>query len=285
LTQSGPIGRNREEGCDKVNGVQPAGALALVGAGRAGTAIAAALVEQGWRVVAVAGRSPDTPSTQAAARRFEAPAVAVQDAAHDADLVIVATPDAAIDETAAALAATLRPDALVVHLSGARGLDALTAVTARIGALHPLQTMPSTDAGHASLAGSWCAVAGDPEVRDLAVSMGLRPVEVDDEDRVRYHAAACIASNHLVALLDEVARVSPIPLGAFVPLVLASVENVSTLGAKAALTGPVARGDVETVRHHLDALPEMDRDAYRELARLAHALSGRVDPALDAVLR
>jgi predicted short-subunit dehydrogenase-like oxidoreductase (DUF2520 family) len=269
----------------QVNGVESAGALALVGPGRAGMTIAAALVDRGWRIVGVAGRSPEASSTVAAARRFGAPAVAVGEVAAGADLVVVATPDGAIEGAATALAPALRPESLVIHLSGARGLDALSGVTARVGALHPLQTLPSTDAGRARLAGSWCAVAGDPQVRELAMTLELRPVEVDDEERVRYHAAACIASNHLVALLDQVERVAPIPLEAFVPLVLATIENVDALGPAAALTGPVARGDVETVRAHLRALPEDDRDAYRAMARLAQQLAGRVDPALDAVLR
>ncbi len=269
----------------QVSGVEAAGALALVGPGRAGTTIAAALVDLGWRVVAVAGRAPDAPSTVAVAQRFGAAAVAVEEVAVAADLVIVATPDHAIDAAAGALGPTLRPDALVIHLSGARGLDALSGVAARVGALHPLQTIPSVDAGRARLAGSWCAVAGDPQVRDLAGALGLRPVEVGDEDRVRYHAAACIASNHLVALLDQVERIAPIPLEAFVPLVLATIENVVAIGPAAALTGPVARGDVETVRAHLAVLPDGDRDAYRSMARLAQLLAGRDDPELDAVLR
>jgi predicted short-subunit dehydrogenase-like oxidoreductase (DUF2520 family) len=268
----------------QVDGVEPAGALALVGPGRAGTSVAAALVDRGWRVVAVAGRSADAPSTVAGSRRFDAPAVPVEAAARDADLVIVATPDAAIDGAAAALVPALEPETLVIHLSGARGLEALSGLPARVGALHPLQTLPSAGAGGAGLAGAWCAVAGDPQVRDLAVALGLRPVEIDDADRVRYHAAACIASNHLVALLDQVQRVAPIPLEAFLPLVATTVDNVSALGPEAALTGPVARGDVETVRGHLDALGEGDRAAYRELARLARRLAGRADPELDAVL-
>jgi predicted short-subunit dehydrogenase-like oxidoreductase (DUF2520 family) len=269
----------------QVNGVETAGALALVGPGRAGTTIAAALADQGWRIVAVAGRTPETPSTHVAAERFDAPAVEVDQAAAGADLVIVATPDGSIEATAAALAPTLRAETLVIHLSGARGLEILSDVPARVGALHPLQTLPSPDAGRARLAGSWCAVAGDPQVRDLAVALGMRPIAVDDEDRVRYHAAACIASNHLVALLDQVARVAPIPLEAFVPLVLATVENVAALGPDAALTGPVARGDVDIVRAHLAGLPENDREAYRAMARLAQRLAGRVDAELDAVLR
>jgi predicted short-subunit dehydrogenase-like oxidoreductase (DUF2520 family) len=248
--------------------------------------VAAALADRGWRVVAVAGRSADAPGARAAAQRFGAPALSVEDAGRDADLVIVATPDAAIDEAATRLAPSVRADALVIHLSGARGLDALRSVPARTGSLHPLQTFPTTDAGADRLAGAWCAIAGDPQVGDLAALLGLHAVEVDDADRVRYHAAACIASNHLVALLDQVRRIAPIPLAAFFPLVQATVENVAERGPAAALTGPVARGDAETVRAHLDALAGEDRDAYRDLARLAQRLSGRAgDAALDAVLR
>lgn len=268
-----------------MNGVEQTGALAFVGPGRAGTTIAAALVDAGWRVVAVAGRSPDATSTRAAAQRFGAPAVAVEDAGCDADLVIIATPDAAIDATAARLVSGLHADALVVHLSGARGLDALSSVPGRVGALHPLQTLPSLDAGRAQLAGAWCAIAGDPQVRDLATALGLHAVEVADADRVRYHAAACIASNHLVALLDQVERVSPIPLAAFLPLMRATVDNVSTLGAVAALTGAVARGDVETVRRHQAVLTGSDLDAYRALARLALQLTARDDAEMEAALR
>jgi predicted short-subunit dehydrogenase-like oxidoreductase (DUF2520 family) len=268
-----------------VNGVEHSGALALVGPGRAGTTIAAALANRGWRVAAVAGRTPDAPSTRAAAARLEAPAVTVADAAVGVNLVIIATPDGVIDAAAAALAPSVAPDALVIHLSGARGLDALSTVPARVGALHPLQTFPSVDAGLARLAGSWCAISGDLQTRVLAEQLELVAVEIDDADRVRYHAAACIASNHLVALLDQVGRVAPIPLEAYLPLVRATVENVDTMGPAAALTGPVARGDIATVRHHLDVLSGADRDAYRVLARLAQQLSGRDDPALDEVLR
>lgn len=268
-----------------MNGVEHTGALALVGPGRAGTTIASALADRGWRVTAVAGRTPEVPSTRAAAAHFGASAVAVADAGADVELVIIATPDAAIDAVAVALARSVRPDALVIHLSGARGLDALSAVPARVGALHPLQTFPSVEAGRARLAGSWCAIVGDPQTRVLAEQLELTAVHIDDADRVRYHAAACIASNHLVALLDQVRRIAPIPLEAYLPLVRATVENVTALGPAAALTGPVARGDVETVRGHLDALAGTDRDAYRALARLAQQLSDRDAPALDVVLR
>jgi predicted short-subunit dehydrogenase-like oxidoreductase (DUF2520 family) len=271
-------------------------AFALVGPGRAGTTISLALAMAGHQPVAVAGRHADAASTQTLAARLGAPAVEVADVARDADLVVIATPDAAIDATAHALANGLCAGALVVHLSGARGLDALSGLAStrsdvRIGALHPLQTLPTTspDARDSvdSLRGAWAAVAGPDEVASLAIDMGLAPFHVADADRPGYHAAACVASNHLVALLGQVARVAAdagVPLEAFAPLVRSSVENAFAVGPAAALTGPVARGDVATVETHLDALPEAERAAYRALVAEALLLSGRDDPALDALL-
>jgi predicted short-subunit dehydrogenase-like oxidoreductase (DUF2520 family) len=265
--------------------VPPAGgrAVALVGPGRAGTAVAAALVGAGWRVTGVAGREPDAPSVVEAARRLGASRGTAADVASEVDLVILATPDAAIEAAATAVAATVRGDALVVHLAGSRGLDALAAVPARRGALHPLQTLPDVDWGAARLRGAAAAVAGDAEVEAIARSIGMTPFRVDDEDRAAYHAAACMASNHLVTLLAQVEAATAVPLDAFLPLVRATVENVAAKGPRHALTGPVARGDVDTVRAHLDALPAAERDAYRAMARRTAVLAGR-DPGLDGAL-
>jgi predicted short-subunit dehydrogenase-like oxidoreductase (DUF2520 family) len=268
-------------------------ALALVGPGRAGTTVAAALVARGWTVVAVAGRSSGAPSTRAAADRLGASRIAeVADAGRDADLVIVATPDAVIADTAAALAPSLRAGALVVHLSGAcprEELDKLHAARpdVEVGALHPLQSLPSPEVGLQRLPGSWCAVEGPPSVERLALSLGLRPFRVAPGDRARYHAAATIASNHLVALLGQAARVADaagVPPEALLPLIRASVDNVDALGPADALTGPVARGDGDTVARHLEALSPDDASTYRVLAREALALSGRDDPSLRELL-
>lgn len=270
----------------------PPGAFALVGPGRAGTTLALALAARGWIPVAVAGRHRDAPSTVAAAERLGAPAVAVADAGRDAELVVIATPDAAIADAARALAPGLRAGALVVHLSGAASLDELAKLAAErpdaeIGALHPLQSLPTVELGLDRLAGSWCAVDGPPAVERLALTLGLRPFRVAPEQRSRYHAAATVASNHLVALLGQAARIAEsagVPPAALLPLVRTSVDNVDTLGASGALTGPVARGDADTVARHLDALPVDERDAYRALATEALRLSGRDDAALRALL-
>jgi predicted short-subunit dehydrogenase-like oxidoreductase (DUF2520 family) len=266
-----------------VNGGEQVGTLALVGPGRAGTTIAAGLAARGWQVGVVVGSGLDSASARAAAGRLGARVGAVEEVVA-ADLVIIATPDASIGSVATRLASCVRSDQLVIHLSGARGIGALAEMPCRIGALHPLQTLPTVDLGLARLPGSWCAIAGDPQVAVLAEQLGLRPVSVSDADRARYHATACIASNHLVALLGQVERVAPVPLEALLPLVRASVDNVADLGAARALTGPVARGDVETVRAHLEALPPNERDGYRALARLAYELAGRGTGAADAEL-
>jgi predicted short-subunit dehydrogenase-like oxidoreductase (DUF2520 family) len=272
----------------------PPGALALVGPGRAGSAVALALQRAGWSVTAVAGRAPDRPSTVAVATRLGARATTVAGAMAGADLVVLGVPDAAIATAAVDVAESgeLASGALVVHLAGSLGVDALAAIAerrpeVRLAALHPLQTLPNADAGADRLAGSWCAVAGDPAVMDLAEQLGLQPFVVDDANRARYHAAACIAGNHVVALLGQVARVARdagLPLDAFVPLVRAAVDNVARHGAAAALTGPVARGDHATVAAHIAALAPEERPAYRALALAALQLTGRDDPALAGVL-
>jgi predicted short-subunit dehydrogenase-like oxidoreductase (DUF2520 family) len=265
---------------------------ALVGAGRAGTAVAIGLVAAGWSVSRVAGRSPDARSVAAAAARFGAEAVEVADAGPGAGLVVVATPDAAIRETARVLAASLESGGLVVHLSGAQGLDALDAIaTARddveLGALHPLQTLPSPEVGATRLAGAWAAIAGPPAVRVLAEQLGMTPFELADDDRASYHAAATIASNHVTALLGQVERVAAtasVPLAAFEPLVRTTVDNCFAMGPEHALTGPVARGEVETILRHLGAVAADEQRAYRALAAAAARLAGRDDPQLRDLL-
>ena len=267
-------------------------AFALVGPGRAGTTLALALVARGWTPVAVAGRAIDSPSVLRAAALLDAPAREVAVAATDADLVLIATPDAAIAEAASAVAPGLRVGALVIHCSGVCTLDELDKLRVarpdvEVGSLHPLQSLPSPEIGVARLPGSWCAVDGPDDVERLAVSLGMRPFRVQNADRVAYHAAATVASNHLVALLGQAARLADaagVPAAALLPLVRATLENVETLGAEGALTGPVARGDVDTVRRHLGVLHDDEQPAYRALAEQARRISGRDDPALRHAL-
>jgi predicted short-subunit dehydrogenase-like oxidoreductase (DUF2520 family) len=246
------------------------GRLALVGPGRAGRAVSGALAVAGWSAGAVVGRGDD-------------PA-----AAAGSDLVVVAVPDGAVSAVAEALVPHVGAHTLVVHLSGALGVEALAALAAapcRVGALHPLQTLAGAPDDAARLRGTWFAVEGDPEVAELARACGGHPFAVGD--RARYHATAVVASNHLVALLGQAERLAAgagVPVAALWPLVERTVENVRERGAAAALTGPVARGDADTVARHLAALPADELATYRALAREALRLSGRYDAELAELL-
>jgi predicted short-subunit dehydrogenase-like oxidoreductase (DUF2520 family) len=266
--------------------------LALIGPGRAGTTIALGLLDLGWEVVGVAGRGPDAPSTTSAAACLSSQPALVSSVGRGAALVIIATPDRALDQVALAAEPGIEPGALVIHLAGSRGLDVFEPLLerrsgVRVGAMHPLQSFASTTIGLERLAGTWAAVAGDAAVPGLARSLGMRPFELADADRGRYHAAAVVASNHLVALLGQVERLAAscsVPFEAFAPLVLGSVQNAFSLGPAAALTGPVARGDLATVEEHLRTLDPAERDAYRVLARETARLTGRRDTGLDRLL-
>jgi predicted short-subunit dehydrogenase-like oxidoreductase (DUF2520 family) len=266
--------------------------LALVGPGRAGTTISLALLELDWTVVAVAGRSPEAPSTAAASACLDADATLVSDAGRGASLVIVATPDRAIEAAARAVAPSLEAGALVVQLAGSLGVDAVASMLevrpdVRVGAMHPLQTFPSASIGVERLRGAWAAVVGDPQTTELAIALGMRPFELRDSDRAQYHAAAVVASNHLVALLGQVERLAAgcgVPFEAFAPLVRSSVANAFGVGPARALTGPVARGDLATVGQHLATLDPGERDTYRTLAREFARITGRRDHAIDRLL-
>lgn len=205
----------------------PSPNIAVVGPGRLGTALSAALRAAGASVEGPLGRE-------------QAPTAAI---------VLLCVPDAAIADAAAAMPAT----ALVGHCSGATPLGGLDF------SLHPLMTVPQTGA---EFTGVPAAVAGHPIATELAELLGMRPIHVADADRAAYHAAAAMASNFLVILesaAERVAQTAGVDRAALVPLVRATVENWARTG-RAALTGPVARGDVATLDRHRAALRERTPD-------------------------
>ncbi|HYV14718.1 MAG TPA: Rossmann-like and DUF2520 domain-containing protein [Conexibacter sp.] len=231
---------------------------AVVGAGRLGRALTAALREAGVAVEGPLGRGADCA---------------------EAELVLLCVPDGEI--AAAAAAVEPQPDRVVGHCSGATTLDVLAPHPAF--SLHPLMTVPAE--GPARLAGASAAVAGATPAAlavatALAYRLGLTPVVVADEDRAAYHAAASIASNFLVTLeaaAERVAASAGVERAALVPLVRASVENWAALGPERALTGPLVRGDEATVARQRDALaqrtPEL-LELFDALADATRALAG-----------
>jgi predicted short-subunit dehydrogenase-like oxidoreductase (DUF2520 family) len=230
-------------------------AVRIVGPGRAGQAFAGALTAAGW-TVDVLPRDADPGA-----------------AAGGVDLVLVTTPDAGVAGVAGAIRPV--PSTVVAHVAGSLGLDVL-APHPRRASVHPLVALPAGPLGAARLAaGAWFAVAGDPLAGEVVAALGGTPLAVADGDRVAYHAAACIASNHLVALLGQVQRVAAaagVPLEAYLDLVQATVDNVRALGPAAALTGPAARGDEATLARHRAALDPAEVPAYDAMVGLARRL-------------
>jgi len=228
--------------------------LRVVGPGRAGGSFARALATVGWEVLAPLGRTDD-----------------LSGAADGVDLLLIATPDAVVASVAAAVDPV--PSAVVAHCAGSLGVDVID--HPRVAAVHPLAALPDAEIGASRLHGAWFALAGDSLVQRVVADLEGRWFPVADDQRAQYHAAAVVASNHLVALLGQVERiVGPlgVPAEAFVDLVRATVDNVAELGAASALTGPVARGDWDTVARHLDALDPSERPAYLAMAAAARRL-------------
>jgi predicted short-subunit dehydrogenase-like oxidoreductase (DUF2520 family) len=210
--------------------------IAIVGGGRAGTALAAAFRAAGVAVTGPLGRGAAAPG---------------------AATVLLCVPDAEISSAAAAV--EIGPP--VGHCSGATGLDVLAPHAAF--SLHPLMTFAGAGAP-SRLAGAGAAIAGaTPQTlalaRALAVTLGLHPIEIAAEDRVAYHAAASIASNFLVTLeaaAERLAATAGVERRLLLPLVRATVENWGQLGPGRALTGPVARGDEQTIERQRSAVAE-----------------------------
>ncbi len=257
--------------------------VGLVGAGRVGAVLGAALAAAGYPVTAASGRSaasrariarllPGTPHTR------------VTDVLPAADLVIFAVPDDALAPLVAHLAegGHVRPGQVLVHTSGAHGVGILHPAVARGAApiaLHPAMTFTGTAADLDRLrAGTAFGVTATEATRPLAAQLvsdlGGSPEWVAEADRALYHAALAHGANHLVTLVNEAAdrlRSAGVrhPERVLGPLLGAALDNALRLG-DAALTGPVSRGDAGTVARHLDVLTADAPDsvpAYRELAR------------------
>lgn len=189
----------------------------------------------------------------------------------EADAIVLCVPDDRIAEVAAALPLT---SAVVMHVAGSRGLDVLYPHQ-RVASMHPLMALPSPEVGSQRLRGATFAVSGDSLASELAHSLGGRPVVIESDARVNYHAAACVAANHLVTLMasvKEIAQSAGLSLNDFLPLAYAALDDVAQVGPRDALTGPASRGDLATIDAHLAAIPESTRELYVALAREALAL-------------
>jgi predicted short-subunit dehydrogenase-like oxidoreductase (DUF2520 family) len=232
----------------------------IIGKGRAGGSLGRALERAGWSV-SYLHRDHD-----------------VAQASSGVDAIVIATPDAVVQSVAARVEPV--ESCAIMHLSGALGLDVLEPHHRR-GSLHPLVSLPNAEIGSERLVGAWMAVSG-VGTDAIAHALSARTFPVSDETRALYHATAVVASNHLVALLGQVERLSQscqVPFEAFLDLAIGSLQNIASLSPREALTGPVARGDWATVAKHLAALPADERELYTSLAQAAARLASRSWPS------
>ena len=277
--------------------------VGVVGAGRVGAVLAAALAAAGHEIVGAAGESdasrgriadllPGTPN--------EKPSVV----ARSCDLLLLTVPDDMLPNVVAMLSASgaIREGQYVVHTSGRHGLAVLEearAVGARVVALHPAMTFTGTAVDLTRLPGCVFGLTAGAEERDFAEGLvrdlNGRSTWVAEELRTLYHAGLAHGANHLVTLVTEAMEILSVagcddPSGTLRPLLTAALDNALDQG-DAALTGPIVRGDVNTVAAHLADLAVRAPDTLPTYLALARAtldravLDGRVLPIRAARIR
>lgn len=253
--------------------------IGIIGAGRLGTSLAAALAGAGYRLAAVSRTGemqrnpnfgPDTVVTTSATEVVKL-----------CDAVFLTVPDGAIRRLGEGL--PWRAGQWAIHCSGALGIEVLTSAAtagATTGTFHPLQSFPSREPEPDRFRGIVCGVEGEGDLGQFldgaARALGARPVRLEGVDRALYHAAAVMVNNHAVALAAGAARLweaAGLPAtearAALEPLLAAAAQNVASRELARALTGPLARGDLETIKGHLAALtpyPDL-RELYRRLSQ------------------
>jgi len=269
----------------------------IIGAGRVGGSIGYLLKEAGIAIGAVVTRSLQSAEQAALFIGEGDPMVDAAAAAKRADLVFITTPDRSIKQVCSAIAGAgaFKRDALVVHMSGVHSLDILEdarTAGARRAVIHPLQSLADREQGIKMIPGSFFRIEADPEAleeaRSLVEILGGAELELPgwkgDRDSVAlYHAGAVVVSNFFVALVDyglnfyeALGADRREALQAVLPLIQGTLRNIESLGIPAALTGPIVRGDVQTVQDHLDAMKHRTPgliSLYKELARKTVAVA------------
>jgi len=249
----------------RTEGAEPP-VIGIVGAGAVGTALGVALHRAGWPVRAVASRDPVRRARFTdlvdGSRGF-AEATALLD---EVELILVAVPDDAIPAVAGGL--RMYSGQAMVHTSGALDAAVLAPAMAagtQIGSFHPLVAFADTERAVAALHGATVAIEGDDQLADLlarmAEAIGAVPVRLAPGSKSAYHAAAVLAAGGFVALLDAIAELGRVAgldeagsLAIYGPLIEQTLGNARALGIRAALTGPITRGDLGTLEAHLRTL-------------------------------
>jgi predicted short-subunit dehydrogenase-like oxidoreductase (DUF2520 family) len=249
-----------------MNSERPKTTIGFIGAGTVGTALAVRLSSKGYPVIAAASRSKSSADKLAAGIPGCKSYDSKQSVADIADLVFITTPDDAIAEVAAEL--NWHSGQSVIHCSGADSLESLEPAKqagAQAGGFHPLQTFASVAHAIENLPGSTFALESDGELleilKQMASALEGNWVRLRAEDKVLYHTAAVVACNYLVTLVKLATDLwgnfdvsTPEATRALMPLLRGTLNNIENVGLPNCLTGPIARGDMGTIKKHLAAL-------------------------------
>lgn len=261
--------------------------VGVIGSGRAGSVLGAALARAGHDIVGFYGVS-DLSRLRAEALLTGVPFVEATTLTSEVDLVLLTVPDDVLPDLARGLASAgaVRPGSFVVHASGRYGIEVLRPMMdagALPMALHPVMTFTGTSVDLARLGSCPFGVttldALRPAAETLVVEMGGEPVWIPEESRALYHAAIANGANHLITLVAQTLELLTAagieqPQQLMGPLLYASLDNVLRLG-DSALTGPVARGDADTVRAHVLELASHSEEAARAYIAMARLTADR----------
>lgn len=257
--------------------------IGFIGAGRAGTAFGVYLQKNGMSLVGYASRSEASAKKAASlteSRYFSKKCELVE----ACDLIFITTPDGAIEEVAWELCECRSLEKKIfVHMSGAHSshlLKALTERGAEVGSLHPIQSLADVDTAVKQLGSTVFSIEGSEgaasELEGIMSQLDNEYFVIKSEQKTLYHMAACTVSNYLVTLVDmglamyeSIGIDRAVGYQALYPLIRGTIENLRHMDTKEALTGPIARGDVNTVKAHLNAVPENEMDAFYRFLGLA----------------
>jgi len=285
--------------------------FAVIGCGRAGMAFASRLTAAGYTPAGFASRSLESARRAGEISGFSGELTnKPNDAVAEADIVLITTPDAAIRPTAQALARTgrFRQGCAVFHASGALSSSELSALGEKgvsTGSIHPLQSFPAILSEKNPFEGIMIGIEGDRQAaetgRQMAVDLGGFPFSIETGGKMRYHAAAVVASNYLVTLMKtalDLLSASGVPsesrFAVLKPLIMGTLSNIENAGPVDALTGPIVRGDTDIVRAHVAEIekhnPEMI-SLYKmmgrhtvDIASVRNSISGDVRQQLLDIL-
>ena len=259
--------------------------VAIIGAGNLGKVLGSALKAKGYPLAAAFCRTNLT--RDKAEKLLQCPVHADKArVAAAGDIVFLTTPDQAIQEVCAEIASAggFRPGQCVIHTSGAHSSTVLVAAReqgAHVLSFHPLQTFPNLEAGLQALPGTFFAVEGDEEglavATELVVALAGKMLSIPTEMKALYHAAACVACNYLVSLMDVALKMyetMDIPaekaMEALSPLIEGTLRNITSIGPQQALTGPIARGDISTISSHLESMEQQCPELMPLYSELGH---------------